>query len=90
MTYMSEFDEQMTALADAIRNKTGITKELTILEMVEAINSIDTTAFGVINSAGDFQALDLAGELPNSLDEPLTISVNMYNTGMEEPTYDTD
>lgn len=53
-------DEKMTALANAIRAKTGITDTLSIDEMTAAVNDIELGGGGFIQAA-TFAEIDIAG-----------------------------
>ena len=72
---------EMTALADAIRNKSGVTGKLSIAAMTTAIGNIvinpgggdSDIVFGYLDENNKFQAVDLSGDAPVKIGSPETI-----------------
>jgi hypothetical protein len=85
-------NETMTALADAVRSKSGATGKLSIAKMTEAVNSIQVggggsnVVLGQVNADGDFQALAFSGtEASNSGDPEVVETYYTYNGVLPVP-----
>ena len=81
-----------TALANAIRGKSGVSGKLSVAAMVDAVNNIATNPecaveYGYINADGNIQKLDLSGDAPVDVDAPVNMDIVLFATGQAEPAY---
>ena len=99
MSY-ANIDEALTALADAIRNKSGYEHPMTVAKMVELVNSLEIGSgsgggggyseeikYGVVNSDGKFQEIDISGETIAAVGGAIDVELSMFNVGYDEPMY---
>lgn len=99
MSY-ANIDEALTALADAIRNKSGYEHPMTVAKMIELVNSLEIGSgsdsggyseeikYGVINSDGKFQEIDISGESIAAVGGAIDIELSMFDFfGYDEPLY---
>lgn len=68
--------------SDATQN-TKLTDLESRLQALEALNAVGIT-FGVITAGGYFQAVDLAGDTPVNVGEPVEASIYTYHTPEQE------
>lgn len=83
-------NSEMTALADAIRAKSGVAGKLTIAGMTTAVNVIETGSvieYGYITTDGKVQKLDLTSAEPVASGTPVEMQLHLFNTGVPEPEY---
>ena len=73
-----------TALANAIRGKSGVSGKLSVAAMVAAVNNIATNPegaveYGYINADGNIQKLDLSGDAPVDVDAPVNMDIVLFS-----------
>lgn len=86
-------NEKMTLLANAIREKSGLTEKLSLAQMTIAVSNLqlgqgnEDVSYGVIDENGQFQELDLTGTNPENKGTSVDCNLQIFNTGMEQPKY---
>lgn len=86
----------LTELADAIREKTGITDQLSISDMIAAVKNMSaegvSITYAVVDDNNKLQEMDLnSANYPIASGAPIDMPENIYvyDTSMDEPKYDT-
>lgn len=83
-------DAQLTSIADAIRSKGGITDQLTLAGMVDAINAIQTGGGGIQSASGEYSIAEDVASLNIDISDigfvPDLVAVYLDETGMEYTT----
>lgn len=98
MSY-ANIDEALTALADAIRNKSGYTDRMTIAKMVELVDALEIGSgsgsgsasedikYGVVNADGKFQEMDISDADLAAVGGAVDFELSMFDVGYDEPVY---
>lgn len=84
--YITTTDADATA-ADIAKDKTAYVNGQKITGTLEAASGDSTVKFGYWNAEGKFQEIDLSGDSPVDIGDPVTVDAQMFATGKPAPEY---
>lgn len=84
--YITTTDANATA-ADIAKDKTAYVNGQKITGTMEASSGDSTVKFGYWTAEGKFQEIDLSGDSPVDIGEPVTVDAVMFATGKPSPEY---